>query len=108
MEIIKEEFSDVVEAKKLLEEKNKNKELAYEQKICLDYLEKTTTIKPEDAKKLKEELSKIEILKPRYISLILNILPETENEVNALFSKEMTKLKKDEVQKIVQAVKNHA
>ncbi len=54
-----------------------------------------------------EELKKIAILKPRYIALIVNILPVTEEDVDMLFSKERTNLKKEEVKQIVEIVRKY-
>jgi DNA-directed RNA polymerase subunit F len=104
MEIINEDDVSAIEAKRILEDRKKDKELLYEQKICLEYLEKVPKPTAAKLKTMMEELSKISILKPRYIALILNILPDTEDEVNMLFSKERTNLKKEEVKQIVEIV----
>jgi DNA-directed RNA polymerase subunit F len=56
---------------------------------------------------MKDDLSKIAILKPRYIALIINMMPDTEEEVEALFSKERTNLKKEEIKQIVEIVRNY-
>ena len=107
MEIINEEDVSMVEAKEIMEKRKKEKDLVYEQKICMDYLEKVLKLTPAKAKQLVEELSKISILKPRYISLIVNIMPDTEEEVDALFSKERTNLKKEEVKQIAGIVASY-
>lgn len=91
-------------AKDILEARKKERDLVYEQKICLEYLEKTCKLTPSKLQSLVEELSKIAILKPRYISLIINVMPDSENEVEMLFSKERTNLKKEEVKQIVEIV----
>ena len=54
-----------------------------------------------------EELGAISILKPRYIALIVSMMPDTEEEVEALFSKERTNLKKEEIKKIVEIIKKY-
>jgi DNA-directed RNA polymerase subunit F len=105
MEIIAEEDVDRHKAKKIMEKGSDKKELTYEQKVTLEYLQKLPSLSDEKLKELKEELSKIAILKPRYITLIANILPDTDGEVDALFSKERTNLKKEEIQQIAQIVK---
>ena len=56
---------------------------------------------PTQIKNLTEELEKVPILKQRYIALILNVMPDTEEEVEALFSKERINLKKEEIKQIV-------
>lgn len=104
MEIVSEDDASVVEAKHILEERKKERDLVYEQKICLDYLEKIPHLTPAKAEAMKQELATITILKPRYITIIINVLPETEEEVEMLFSKERTNLKKEEVKQIVAIV----
>ena len=56
---------------------------------------------------MTEELSAISILKPRYMALILSMMPDSEEEVELLFSKERTNLKKEEIKKIVEIVKKY-
>jgi DNA-directed RNA polymerase subunit F len=107
MKVISSECVSAPDAKKILEERKKDKELVYEQKICLDYLAKAYKITPTQLANFKNDLGKIAILKPRYISLIINIMPDTEKEVEMLFSKERTNLKKDEIKQIVDIVKKY-
>lgn len=107
MDIISEEDVSNESAKEIMEARKKERDLVYEQKICLEYLEKTCKLSPSKVKEITEELSKIAILKPRYIALIVNILPDTEDEVEALFSKERTNLKKEEVKQIVEVVRKY-
>jgi len=106
MEVLSEEEASVEDARRILEARKKEGgELKYEQKICHDLLEKLPRLTDKQLEDIKSELSKIAILKPRYIALILNIMPVTEEEVEALFSKERTNLKKEEVKQIVEIVK---
>ncbi len=104
VEIIMEEDISMHEAKRIVEERKKERDLVYDQKICLEYLDKVAKLTPTQLKNLAEELGKIAILKPRYIALILNMMPDTEEEVDALFSKERTNLKKEEVKQIVDII----
>jgi len=104
MEILMEEDISANEARHILEDRKKQRDLIYDQKICMEYLEKTSRMTVAQAKAIVEELEKITILKPRYIALILNMMPDTEEEVDALFSKERTNLKKEEVKQIVEIV----
>ena len=101
MEITMEEDISMHEAKRIMEERKKQRDLVYDQKICLEYLEKVSRMTPTQIKNLTEELEKVPILKQRYIALILNVMPDTEEEVEALFSKERINLKKEEIKQIV-------
>ncbi len=107
MDITAEDDVSVHDAKRLLEERKKDRDLVYDQKICLEYLEKVATLTPAQLKNVTEELGGISILKPRYIAVILSMMPDTEEEVEALFSKERTNLKKEEIKKIVEIVKKY-
>ena len=107
MDVINEEFTNLHEAKNMMESRGKEKDLVYEQKIALEYLEKVSKISKSNLKAIVEDLQKITILKPRYIALIVNMMPDTDTEVNALFSKEMTKLTSAEIKQIIDIVKKY-
>ena len=107
MEIIGEEEIDILKAADIMAKKKEERDLVYEQKICSDYLDKIPKPKQAKVKQMMEELSKISILKPRYIVLILNMMPDTDAEVDALFSKERTNLKKEEIAQIAEIVRKH-
>lgn len=104
MDIVSEDDVNIVDAKQVMEDRKNDKDLIYEQKICMEYLEKVVKMTPAKAKALVDELNQISILKPRYISLIVTMLPDTEEEVEMLFSKERTNLKKEEVKQIVEII----
>jgi len=104
MEILNEEDVSIVETKRILDERKKERDLVYEQKICLEYLERVPKLTQKQAEDLAVELSKIPVMKPRYVNLVLNMLPDREEEVEALFSKERTNLKKEEVKQIAEIV----
>jgi DNA-directed RNA polymerase subunit F len=106
MEVLSEQEVSSQEARHIMERRKKeNSDLHYEQKICADFLEKLSKLTESQVADLKSELSKLTILKPRHYALIISILPDTEEEVESLFSKERTNLKKDEVKTIVDIVK---
>ena len=107
MDITSEEDVSMHDAKRIMEVRKGERELVYDQKVCLDYLEKIASLTPKQLESLLEELGKITILKPRYVALILNMMPDTEEEVEALFSKERTNLKKEEVQQIVSIISKY-
>jgi len=105
MEVLSEEEVSSEDARRILTERKKEGgDLRYEQKICADFLEKLPKLTDKQLEEIKAELGKIVILKPRYIALILNIMPDTEEEVEALFAKERTNLKKEEIKQIVAIV----
>lgn len=104
IEILNEDDASIVETKRILDERKKERDLVYEQKICLEYLERVPKLTQKQAEDLAEELGKIPVMKPRYVNLVLNMLPDSEEEVEMLFSKERTNLKKEEVKQIAEIV----
>ncbi|MDI6721710.1 MAG: hypothetical protein QMD85_04930 [Candidatus Aenigmarchaeota archaeon] len=105
MDITNEDDISIHEARHMMEKRKEEKDLVYDQKICLEYLEKVAKLTPAQISQLKDELGKISILRSRHISLIANILPDTKEEVDMIFSKERTNLKKDETDNIIEACK---
>jgi len=107
MKVISENEVNVIEAKKIMDTRKEEGELVYEQKICLDYLDKIVKFLSSKPDPMMEELGKIVILRPRHIALIMNVMPDTEEEVKALFNKEIINLKKEEIDKIIDLVKKN-
>ncbi len=95
------------EAKKIMQDRDKEGEMGYEQNLCLDHLKKVVKLTLTKTRKLVGELEEIKILKPHQIVSIVSILPDTKEEVKALFSKETTKLKKEEIENIASLCKKY-
>lgn len=78
-----------------------------EKKETITFLKKFIKIKPEDAKKLRAELENSGIMKinAEHIVKIIDLLPETETELNKIFVNES--LDGDETNKILEIVKKH-
>jgi DNA-directed RNA polymerase subunit F len=71
------------------------------------FVKKFLKLSPEKAKKLKEELQKLDImkLKPADIAKIVDILPENAAELNKIFTE--TTLDADETNKILETIKSN-
>ncbi|MBU1135527.1 MAG: hypothetical protein KKG13_03355 [Nanoarchaeota archaeon] len=105
MEIVDEKVVSWAEAKKILEKKSKEKELGYEQKNALDHLKKFSKLSIKNEENIIESLKKIDKLKDRQIILLVNTLPETQEDVKILFSNEVINLSEDESKKVVSVIK---
>ncbi len=92
------------EAKEILEKiVQKNEEPLYEQKICLDYLNKFAKLSPEEGRKLVEEILSIsDKIRPEIAVKIADLLPEDEEDVRIIFAKERVVLEKEEINRIVE------
>ena len=104
MDVKDEQFVTAAEAKQVLEKKAGERELGYEQKNALEYLKKFVKLTPAKAKELAEELRAVERLKDRQVAVIVDYLPENEEELRLLFASEITALSEEEKKKVLAAV----
>ena len=104
MEVIKEEPVTNVEAREILEERSKDRELSYEQNNALEHLKKFANVPKEKILQLKEELKKIERLKPEHIAMICNFLPKDKDELRKVLYKDYNMFTQDEITLILNAV----
>lgn len=107
MDILKVEPITMGEAKKIMKEREKGKEMGYEQKLALEHLVKFTKLEEKDAKKLIEELNSVIRMSPETLVQIVNILPKNADEVRMIFAREKFSLKEEEVKKILEIVKKY-
>ncbi|MCK4335988.1 MAG: RNA polymerase Rpb4 family protein [Candidatus Aenigmarchaeota archaeon] len=107
MDIEDEKAVSWLDAKKILMEKEKNKELVYEQKNALEHLRKFCKLPEKKYGKMLEELRKIEKLKDKHIASIINFIPETQDELRVLFANERVVLTDDDKKKILKIVKEN-
>ncbi|MEM5766602.1 MAG: RNA polymerase Rpb4 family protein [Candidatus Aenigmatarchaeota archaeon] len=105
MKVISEKEITDVEAREILENREKEGELKYEQKVTLALLRKFIQTNPEKIKKLVEELRSIERLREKQIVAIANFLPEDKDDLRAILHKEYTAFTQEEINKILEIVK---
>ncbi len=103
MELIKERIITDAEAKAILEKK---KEPKYEQKNALEILKKFVKLDVKKTEKLVEELKKIGKLRERQIVAIANFLPNDREDLRAVLHKEYSNFSQDEIDLILEKVKN--
>jgi len=110
-----ERYVTLAEVKELLEEVSESRKgtagmlededvLLASQKAALDHAQKVTTISLEDANKLIEEVSQLEIVTDAIAVKIADILPRYPEDVRAIFYKERVTLGKDEINQIIEIV----
>lgn len=101
MEVKDEEYAYPVEALQALEDRDEE-DLSHEQKIALENLTRHTKIRDIGTlEELHEELSEIESLKDKHIYKLLDVVPQHESTVRAVFSKERVKLDDSEIEQIL-------
>jgi len=107
MNIKDEKTVSWTETKKILSEKEKSRELVYEQKNALEHLRKFCKLSEKKYETMIEELKKIEKLKDRHIVSIINFLPDNQNDLRILFANDRLVLTDDDKRKILKIVKDN-
>jgi len=105
MNVLTEDVITDVEAKKLLEEREKESELKYEQKNSLEHLKKFAKIDTKKIENLVKGLTSVEKLRDKHIVLIANFLPQDKDDLRAVLHKEYTSFSEEEIEKILEIVK---
>jgi DNA-directed RNA polymerase subunit F len=107
MNILDEKVVTDTEAKEILEKREKESEMKFEQKNTLEILRKFVTVEKEKLDKLVEELKTVEHLRDKHIVEIANFLPEDKDDLRVVLHKEYTNFTPEEIEKILQIVKNN-
>ncbi|UCC91317.1 MAG: hypothetical protein JSV39_03300 [Candidatus Aenigmatarchaeota archaeon] len=107
MDVKDEKVVGWLDAKKILMDKEKKKELVYEQKNALEHVRKFCKLSEKKYEKMFEELKKIEKLKDKHIVNIINFLPQNQDELRVLFANERAVLTDDDKKKILKIVKEN-
>jgi DNA-directed RNA polymerase subunit F len=102
MDITEEEFVYPAEALQVLEDTDED-DRSHEQAIALENLTRHIAVRDTGTlEELHEELSEIESLKDKHIYKLLEVMPEHESTVRAIFSKERVRLEDDEIEEILE------
>ena len=110
IEILKQEPYTTSEVKAELElVQKKKKELNYRSTKVQEYINLFQTLKVEECKTAKQELFSLEIgrLKEKQIAKLLDILPETEEEIKITLSGENITVKPEDARRIAEVIKKY-
>lgn len=105
MNVLSEQVIADAEAKKILERKEKEAELKFEQKNALEVLRKFVIPDPEKVNALVNELKAVEKLREKQIIAIANLLPEDNDDLRAVLGKEFNFFTPEEAEKILEIVR---
>ncbi len=86
MDAKNEKTLSIPEAKTLLEKRNKEGPLGYEQQNTLAYFQEFALINEKNAKEMEKELEKLGFLNETQIASVINNVPRFENEVRAIIA----------------------
>ena len=112
MEASTEETGKIIslaEVKNIMKKISKErKELLYEQKIALEHAEKFARLSAKQTKDLISDLQKLDHVEESQAYKIADILPNTEDDIKAIFAKERYTPNDKEVKSILEIVKKHS
>jgi DNA-directed RNA polymerase subunit F len=93
------------EVKNILKKLNNDrKELLYEQRIALEHAQKFSKLTVKKSNDMIKELTKLEFLEKSHSYKIANLIPNTKDDVKAIFAKERISLGDNEIKKILDIV----
>lgn len=105
MKINSEKNISLSEALTLLEKRQKDGDLGYEQQNTLDYLREFTLLNEKDSNALENELRELGVNEEQAVSLV-NLLPKKEDEVRAVLAGGKT-TSPELVKNVLKAVKRY-
>ena len=97
----------LAEVKNLLSKEEKNRELTHEKRYALEHAKFNSKLSVASTKKLIKELCEIERITEIHGQKIAEVLPETREELQPIFTKERFVLDEDTIKKILAIVKEH-
>ena len=109
--VIEEAPLNIVEVKEMLKKiKDRDQELNFRAQKTAEYLEAINTIKPKQAKELKEKLEAMEIprVKEAQIQKIIDIMPRTIEGAKTIFAGLNISVTADNVKKVVTLINEYA
>lgn len=106
MKVIKEKTITVPEALVLLQKRQKEGELGYEQQNTLAYLQAEAKLDEKDAAELVKELKGLGLTDKQSV-MLASIIPKKEEEVKLILSYEKTDVSGDKVKEILKLLKKH-
>ena len=106
IKVLKERNVTLIEVKKILEEKGKKEELTTIEQTTLEYARKFSKLSYEKALKLMEELRKYDISESGLIQIV-NIMPETIEELRTILMKEEIELAPEILREITELINTY-
>lgn len=106
---MEEEFKDryisISEVKEILHKESESETFRYEKREILRHAELFSFLSSEDTKKLIEELGKIDRVNSAHAYKLADILPISEEELRAVFAKEIMSPTEEELKQILDTIK---
>jgi DNA-directed RNA polymerase subunit F len=97
----------LAEALEVLEKQKKGEELGYSQRLTYDYAQKFSKLTAKKAKDLAAELLKLGNLREHQVVTLVDLMPETKEDIQLIFAKERTRLEDKEIEKVLELIKKY-
>jgi len=97
----------LAEVFELLEKQKKRGELEYGQRLTYDYTQKFAKLDAKKARELMEELLKLGNIREHQAVALVDLMPETEEDVQLIFAKERTRLGEGDIKKLLELIKKY-
>ena len=101
MEVKNQEYAFPAEVLEVLKSRDEE-ELSHEQRIALENLSRHTEIRDQETlEEVSEELAEVDPLEQKHIHKLLELVPQHESTVRAVFSKERARVEDEHVEQIL-------
>ncbi len=107
MELIKTKILNVHESLSLMQKRQKDGELGYEQQNTLTHLQAVGKLEPKVAFDLEKKLEALGFLTERQVVMLVNLLPKKEEDVKFILSQDKFALTADQLKQVLKTVKEH-
>ena len=97
----------ISEVKEMLSKLSEEQELNREQKIALEHSERVARLPPEKARELVERLMEIGKVEEKQACKMADLLPEVREEVVAIFAKETYIPSEEEIEQILEVIREY-
>lgn len=95
----------ISEVKNILKKVNKDRdELSYEQRTALEHAQKFAKLTIKQTNDLIKDLINLDFLEESHAFKIVDLLPNTEEDIKTIFAKERISLGNEEIKKIINII----
>ena len=101
-------YLSLSEVKNILKKIEKErKEISYEQRIALDHANKFAKIPNQKIKDLIKELNKLEYIEESQVYKLVDLLPNTNDDIKTIFAKERINLNDEKINNIINIINKY-
>lgn len=108
MELTNTRLVNASEALSMLEKRQKEGELGYEQQNTLTHLQAVAKVGVKEAAALEKELNELGFLNEKQVVMLTSIVPKTADEVRFVLTQEKNDLTPEQLKQVLGVVKPYA